>query len=439
PFASRVSPGLHVYFTPRVEGEDTEAVCRVLKGVFGLGLKCLDYEKSFTRSDVTSSPETVWQYYSPLASLDGLVEFFQRKVCGLKDGEGAAAECRRQAAELLAADSVDISYDASSRALVLSGFWSEAPGGEGWTEYIRAPVAGSKDKMEVGFLGAERAVDPEEIKMGGLLGVVGEDDKLKPTLFSFPSRHHALPRDAVFSVSFPSPTGLHPTMAVSMSPAALQRPPASPDATCTLHTYLTLPSYIFGDKYQLGTDDRLFLESHHLVKLQSVTGETDLEAPDWSVSRWGSNWLFEVATPPADRSPEHWNVTIPLHLRYLHPSESGYRSAAVPWPVVFWACTASEEARMQFNPFDRVDLGWEGLFGPQTVFYQVHPAAEQGRLVEEVNVPVLKANGIFSSKTIELGTVVAIVLGSLWVLWKLGTVVWGSGPQKRAENQKKSQ
>ncbi|OJJ96820.1 hypothetical protein ASPACDRAFT_15112, partial [Aspergillus aculeatus ATCC 16872] len=432
PFASRVSGGLHVFLRPgrgdkgdegegkeSVEGERSDAVCRVLRS------------KSFTWSDALSE----YQFYSPLGSLEGLVGFFREKVCTVTGKEGAEAErCRRQARELLAADSVDLAYDSGSRNLVVSAFWADAPGGEGWTEDLHAPAAGSKGKTEVGLLGAERTADPEEIKMGGLLGVVGEDEKLKPTLFSFSSRHHALPRDAVFSVAFPLPTGLHPTMTISLSPAALQ----PPDATCALHTYLTLPSYLFGDKYQLGTEDPLFLDSHHLVKLLSVTGETDLEAPDWSVSQWGSNWLLEVATPPEVQPSEEWNVTIPLHLRYLAPSESGYRSVEVPWPVMFWACAASEESKMHFNPFDRVNLGWEGLFAPQTIFYQVNPAAEQGRLVEEISVPVLKENGLFNSRTIEFGTVLAIVLGSLWVLWKLGAVMRSSGARTRVESQKKS-
>ncbi|PYI29467.1 PIG-X-domain-containing protein [Aspergillus indologenus CBS 114.80] len=437
PFASRVSGGLHVFLRPGGgqegvvgEGVRSDAVCRVLKTVFGSEVtKCVDYEKSFTRSDTSSE----YQFYSPLASLEGLVDFVREKVCALDTAR--EEPCRRHARELLAADSLDLAYDSESRNLVVSAFWADAPGGEGWTEDLHAPAAGSKGKMEVGLLGAERTADPEEIKMGGLLGVVGEDEKLKPTLFSFASRHHALPRDATFSVEFPLPTGLHPTMAISLSPAALQ----PPDATCALHTYLTLPSYLFGDKYQLGTEDPLFLDSHHLVKLLSVTGETDLEAPDWSVSQWGSNWLLELATPPEEQSPEEWNVTIPLHLRYLAPSESGYRSVEVPWPVVFWACAASEEAKMHFNPFDRVDLGWEGLFAPQTTFYQVNPAAEQGRLVEEISVPVLKETGFFNSRTIELGTVLAIVLGSLWVLWKLGAVMRTSGTRRSVESQKKSQ
>lgn len=231
-------------------------------------------------------------------------------------------------------------------------------------------------------------------------------------------------------------------MTLSLSPSSLKSPPAPSDATCALHTYLTLPSHIFGDKYQLSTTDPLFLESHNLAALRAVFGETDLEAPDWSVDRWGSNWLLELATPVEEVASE-WNVTVPLHLRYLRPSESGYRTAEVPWPVVFWACTAEGGTKMGINPFDRVNLGWEGLFGPRTMFYQLHPAssADDGgdHLVEKLDVPVLQLNeeqGLFRSKTIELGTVVVIVLGFAWVLWKLGLVVRSSSSAKKSKQGK---
>mgnify|MGYP001657856498 CR=1 FL=1 len=233
-------------------------------------------------------------------------------------------------------------------------------------------------------------------------------------------------------------------MSISMPRSSLKRPPASSEATCALHTYLTLPSTIFGDQYQLGTTDNLFLESHNLIALRALAGEMDLEAPDWVVNRWGSNWLLELATPledsadPSDSS--NWTVTIPLHLRYLPPSETGYRSAYVPWPVVFWACTSEEGTKMGVNPFDRTNLGWDGLFGPRTVFYQLQPTSE--RLVEDIEVPVLRLEdeGLFRSKNIELGTCVVITLGFFWVLWRLARVAWSSGtgskPSKTVHDKK---
>lgn len=233
-------------------------------------------------------------------------------------------------------------------------------------------------------------------------------------------------------------------MTIALSRASLNAPPAPPDATCALHAYLTLPSTVFGDKYQLSTTDSLFLDSHHLTALRAVAGETDLEAPDWVVPRWGSNWLLELDTPQEPGlETEDWNVTIPLHLRYLKPSESGYRTASIPWPVVFWACSAEDGTKMGVNPFDRVNLGWEGLFGVRTMFYQLHPSTgrRDARLVEEIEVPVLRLTreGLFQTKNIELGTVAVIGLGLLWVLWKLSLAARSSEPNTRKQkNQKRS-
>ncbi|KAL4883326.1 protein pbn1 [Aspergillus karnatakaensis] len=461
PFSSRVSPGLSVFYSPvslpeETEGGETqtetggkggvresEAVCALLEKIFGDGLGCESVEKSFITPPILSTrfaSTAAYQFHSLLPSLENLVTYIQQKFCMSRQEN---EECYRRAELLLSADSVDINYDSISHALTFSGFWSKAPTADGWSETIRKDEGGT-DKVEVGLLGAEQASDPEEIKMGGLLAVVGEDKELKPTLFSFPARHHILPREATYWVSFPPPTGMHPTMSISVAKEALQQPPGRPDAACALHAYLTLPSSLFGDKYQLSTTDPLFLKSHNLAALHAVAGETDLEAPDWFVSRWGSNWLLELATPPeSDHMTENWNVTVPLHLRYLPPSESGYGLADVPWPVVFWACTAEDGTKMSMNPFDRVNLGWEGLFGPRTMFYQLHPSAgESGALVEKLDVPVLalkERDGLFGSRVIELGTVVVISLGFLWILLKLGLVARSSGirPQKRATEKGK--
>ena len=266
----------------------------------------------------------------------------------------------------------------------------------------------------------------------------------EPTLFSFPSRHHPLQKGAVYDVAFEKPTGLHPTLKISIPKSSIDRPVASAVSTCALYTYLTLPSTIFADKYQLSTSDSLFLGSHNLAALRSISGETDLEAPDWIVSQWGSSLLLEVATPPetnkvkgiksfsssaALSTSENWNITIPLHLRYLKPAESGYRITSMPWPVVFWACLSESDEPMTSNPFDRRNLGWDNLFSPTTTFFHLHPSYLRSRLAENIDVPALSIPANYGddqarqARTIELGTVVVIVLGFVWVLLKLGIVV----------------
>ena len=92
---------------------------------------------------------------------------------------------------------------------------------------------------------------------------------------------------------------------------------------------------------------------------------------------------------------------------------------------------------MSINPFDRMNLGFEDQFGARTLFYHLHPSSSaasstsSNKLVEEIEVPVLAIKdgeeGARQSRNIELGTVVVVVLGFIWVLWKLGSVFGSEG------------
>jgi hypothetical protein len=186
-----------------------------------------------------------------------------------------------------------------------------------------------------------------------------------------------------------------------------------------LHTHLTLPSYLFIDKYQF--TDPLFLASKNLKNLRSIAGATDLEAPDWVIQEWGSAALFELAHPSSTaEKTKQWNVSIPLHVRYLPASASSHTRLPLPWPVVFWACRADEGAKMAANPFDRVNLGYEALFGPKTRFMHVEPAVKGGELVEWIDVPVLDLRSTGWVEMGTVGTVIVAFLGLCWVLFGRG-------------------
>ena len=70
---------------------------------------------------------------------------------------------------------LDIDYNAISRDLTLSGFWSESPKSRVWNEVITR--LNDHEKIEVGILANEKPTEPEEISLGGFLTVVGEDQK----------------------------------------------------------------------------------------------------------------------------------------------------------------------------------------------------------------------------------------------------------------------
>ena len=190
-----------------------------------------------------------------------------------------------------------------------------------------------------------------------------------------------------------------------------------------------MPSELFIDRYQLA--DPVFLASHNLLALHSLSGEQDLEAPDWVVKRWGSAALLELATPFQSRHPsgDHndvgsgdWTVTIPTHLRYLNSTqkdsadEPDQANLEVPWPIVFWACEAEEGLKMSTNPFDRVNLGFDGLFGPKTMFYHVPPTSTASATLEVISVPVLNLE---NAAWVPFATLTAVAVGFAWVIWQL--------------------
>ncbi|EXJ83886.1 hypothetical protein A1O1_07515 [Capronia coronata CBS 617.96] len=435
PFLSRISPGLHVQYTPLKEKQPGH-LCDLIHKVFGQNLRCESPQSTFTSPPLISerfAQTASLQYYSLLSSLRPLAAYLQRNVCTPSD-----LVCLHTATLLNIADSVDLDYDSISHTLTLTVMWSRQPDiiydpiGEfttldAWNLDIEQK---GSDKVEVGILSPGPGLEPSDLQLSGFLTVVGEDDHPKATLFSFPSRHHALSRDQAkqqrYNVSFDKPTGLHPILRISFPSANLLTEPENKPSgsVCALQTYLTLPSHIFADKYAFLSNDPLFQKSHNLGQLRSIIGETDLEAPDYVVKKWGSTVLLELQTPNSTVTNHKgsvdgpWDVTVPLHLRYLEPKAGGTSEIEVPWPIVFWACTAEDGTKFPVNPFDRTQLGYDGLFGPRTMFYHLNPAPQNGMMVERIAVPVLDTDTA-SPTTIEYLTVVSIALGFLWVLFKL--------------------
>ena len=187
------------------------------------------------------------------------------------------------------------------------------------------------------------------------------------------------------------------------------------------------------------------MSSKGLKTVHYITTPVDLEAPEYAVDTWGSSLLIELA--PLTSSPPLSIAEIPLHLRYLRPNSNstGQAKTEIPYPVLFWACTADEGSKFPINPFDRVNLGYDGLFGPRTLFWHLNPEVVSDvkgggeRLVSALSVPVLDLD---RSQWVESGTGWVVGLGFLWVLWCLFGVWRGSGfgsRGKKVEEEKKTQ
>jgi len=160
------------------------------------------------------------------------------------------------------------------------------------------------------------------------------------------------------------------------------------------------------------------------------------------MKRWGSSVLLELS-PPETAKPEAWTAEVPMHLRYLAPAPGGYDNIQVPYPAVFWACAQDEGIKLPANPFDKVNVGYDGLFGPRTVFWHLEPQPESGsRLTSTVTVPVLDTD---KAQWVNIGTAATVLLGFAWLVWKLMAVYMrsghGPGPSQatKAAQQKKRQ
>ncbi|KAN0115390.1 PIG-X domain containing protein [Hyaloscypha variabilis] len=435
PLVSRMSPGLHVFYTPQRNSNTSELLCPMLKQTFSKTLKCESPEKSFTALPVERfSHSAALQYYTPLPNLLQLVLYILQNVCDTGPSS-QTVECEARALSLNLALYIDLNYDTISHALTLTTFSSPQPQNISLTN-----LTPGSSRLEVGILSVEKALEAEELSLGGFLAVIGEDTKPSPTLFSFPSRHH--PTSQTFTSSFKLPTGLHPTLQLNISDAT----PPMDDRSCSLHAHLTLPKQIFPDKYQLF--DPLFMSSKGLKTVHYITTPVDLEAPEYAVDTWGSSLLIELA-PLSTTTASLSTAEIPLHLRYLRPNSNatGQAKTEIPYPVLFWACTADEGSKFPINPFDRVNLEYDGLFGPRTLFWHLNPEVATGlegaggeRLVSKLSVPVLDLD---RSRWVESGTGWVVGLGFAWVLWCL-VGVWrgsgfGSGRKKEVKVEKKTQ
>lgn len=255
------------------------------------------------------------------------------------------------------------------------------------------------------------------------------------TAFAFPHRHHRAPSS--FTLTTNTPTGLHPTLHLT-----IPGPPAPPRAECTLNAYFTLPASVFVDKYQLSSTNVNLLQQLGLRQLRDVTGNTDLEAPEYSLParEWGSRVLIEL--DPEALAGEPLEAEIPLHTRYLKPRDNSTAEAVIAWPSVFWACGGGS-TKLDRSPFDRIGLGWEDQFPGDTVYYHLSPApapvvgARASGTWVRIEVPVLDSS---NANMILMGTVAAVALGFVGVV---GAVLWskasGKEVKKEVKKEKKAQ
>lgn len=409
PFVSRIPPGLHILISP-IPDEALPDLCPLLLLFFG-ETDCSSMETTFIRLPlgVDFGLNTTWfQFYSPMLNLDMLARIAENEWCHAQEA------CLSLARKLHTAWSLDLSYNHESA--ILKAAVISPP----HIQTLSVAVAASS-RTEVGILAPDRpsTLQKQEEGVAGMLVILGEKASPSPTRFAFTPKHRRA--DGFFASEILPHTGFHPVLQLKLK---LSIPPVDSN-NCILYAYLSLPKYIFGDRYQLL--DPLFLQANNISKLHFISGAAELEAPNYSLSNWGSSLLFQLA--PHTQSLEYkaaflqdiWAAEIPLHFRYLQPNTRGYEKIIVPQPIVFWACPLASNTSIRKNPFELSHIEYNGLFDQRTIFWHVDPieimeSLNHTSLFHTITVPVA-----FISQTNLVGivTIIIVFLGLIWITYNL--------------------
>lgn len=231
-----------------------------------------------------------------------------------------------------------------------------------------------------------------DIELAGIRSVISSEEFIPPTktLIYVKPRHQSINETIKFNLE--TPVGLHPTLQLSN----IQSPPLSED-NCKLFWISTVTNRLIFDKYQIDTNK---------FKLLSSWGDTDLEAPVWKVSNWGSLQILEVL--------DKENLKMTYHSRYIQPTINS--ETELLNPSLFYACDSEglieDHELITLNPFDTYGLGYDSFFDKDTVFYHFQNA--EG--ISKFNIPTAE---VTDYKKIHFITTAVVLLGTFYLLFKM--------------------
>lgn len=182
----------------------------------------------------------------------------------------------------------------------------------------------------------------QEFILKGRVRKLGTDEQSEPMMFKWYPKHVNYNKTAKVSIS--EPYGLHPEL-------VLQINGEPPGPKCRLFAQVDLALNLFLDQYQLDDLPRMMPAS----KLVALWGEKDLEIPEWQVSVPSSS-LFQLY--------DSANATyrLPLHTRYVLPTNSMSVDGIIGAPYLFWACQNVNSERLLEHLPPRETIGIDSVF-----------------------------------------------------------------------------
>ncbi|KAK6460753.1 PIG-X [Scheffersomyces coipomensis] len=223
-----------------------------------------------------------------------------------------------------------------------------------------------------------------------------EEDYIFKTLFHIKPRHRFIDSTSTSSIV---KNGLHPILKSNFqSFTDIQEVDI---LECSLYYYINLNKSLIFDKYQsIPSGSSLVVHN----------GVSNLELPEYKITEWGSEILFEFNNISQD------DIEFTLHSRYQSPNE--IQNATVvnnSLPEIFYGCNVKDDFLLDKSPFDsRLEIGgnYERYFTDNTVFYHLTHTPQSS-----VTIDVPNATG--SIETISTVTLVSVLFGVAIIIYTL--------------------
>ncbi|WBW75086.1 pig-X, glycosylphosphatidylinositol-mannosyltransferase I complex subunit [Schizosaccharomyces osmophilus] len=136
-----------------------------------------------------------------------------------------------------------------------------------------------------------------------------------------------------YAAELEQPIGLHPKLQVNLKNLK------PPNKQCTLRGVLYLPSTLFVDQYELSSMAEM--RAGNLDQILRIFGETDLEAPTYTLPGTGSILWFQVFLNGTTRHNHDLRLELPLHTRYQLPTKGAvYANTSFYSPSFYWDCSS---------------------------------------------------------------------------------------------------
>ncbi|KAK6203392.1 PIG-X [Scheffersomyces amazonensis] len=263
-------------------------------------------------------------------------------------------------------------------------------------------------RKEIGLFIIDKVISsPDDIVLSGIRAILNKEEAESDEEYIFKTLFHIKPRHRIvdgLSDSRIVENGLHPIIKSTFN--SFEEKQDSDVIECKLYYYINLNKSLIFDKYQ-----SIPVGANLIVN----NGVSNLELPEYKISEWGNEILFEFDNITTN------NIEFTVHSRYQLPSNITNSTVIHnSLPQLFYACNVRDDYLLDKSPFDtKLSIGgnYETYFTGDTVFYHIDHTSNSSIVV---NIP----NANDSIDRISTISILTVLFGVGIILFQLFRVIF---------------